>query len=122
MFSHLLPGYLCKSSLCRRVSAIVHITTIVITGSLGLAITMNLDLMISIARKSGIGNSAYCKVFGSVIFDLKTKSSRLSITMTPDQKSSEHWLGEDVEDTVEGCLRIRRDEVPTFTDAPSDRI
>ena len=42
--------------------------------------------------------------------------------MTPEQESTEDWLGQDVQDTVEHSLRVGRDDIATFRKSPSNRV
>lgn len=37
---------------------------------------------------------------------LTAKSSRVNVAVTPEQESTEHWLGQKIQDTVEDGLRV----------------
>jgi hypothetical protein len=57
-----------------------------------------------------------------VVVDVKTKTGRVDTAVTPDEKSTEDRLGDQIEDTVEDCLRVRRDDVATLADTPGERV
>lgn len=51
-----------------------------------------------------------------------SKPSRIDIAMTPEEESAEHWLGHDVENTVEHSFRVWRDDVSSFRKSPCDGV
>ena len=53
---------------------------------------------------------------------LTSKTAGINATVAPEQESAKDRLGEQVKDTVEDCFRIRRNDVATLTNAPSDRV
>lgn len=53
---------------------------------------------------------------------LTAKTTWLNTTVTPDQESTEDWLGHDIQDTVEHSLRVGRDDVATFRKSPSNWV
>ncbi len=57
-----------------------------------------------------------------IIADVKAKNCRVDVAVTPEEKGSEDWLGENVKNAVEDCLRIGRNNVSTLTQAPSDGV
>lgn len=57
-----------------------------------------------------------------VIVDVETKASGVDATVTPDEKSTEDRLGDQVEDTVEDGLGVGRDNVATLTDTPGNGV
>ena len=44
---------------------------------------------------------------GTWIADVKTKAGDVNIAVTPDEESTEDWLGEKIEDTVEDGFGVR---------------
>ena len=57
-----------------------------------------------------------------IIADVKTEASWVDVAMAPQEESTEDWLGEDVEDTVEGGLGVWRDDVSTLRQSPCDGV
>lgn len=57
-----------------------------------------------------------------VVMDVKTKPRRINVTVAPDEKSAEDRLCKDVQDTVEGGLRVRRNHIATLADTPGDGV
>lgn len=45
------------------------------------------------------------------ITDVETKTGKIDVAVSPDKKSTEDWLGENIEDTVEYSLTVRGDDV-----------
>lgn len=60
--------------------------------------------------------------FVVVVTDVKAKASRVDVAVAPEEESTEDWLGENVEDTVEHSLRIGGDDVSTLRQSPGDRV
>lgn len=54
--------------------------------------------------------------------NMKTKSSEIDVAMTPEEKGTETWLGEYVENAVEDGLRVGRDDVASFTETPCNWV
>src|SRR6187402_1969967 len=42
--------------------------------------------------------------------------------MAPQKQCTKDWLGKDVENTIEHGFRVRRNNVATFAETPSNRI
>ena len=57
-----------------------------------------------------------------VIANVKSKLIRVDIAMSPDEKRTEHRLGEQVQDTVEDGFGVGRDDVSTFAETPGDWV
>jgi hypothetical protein len=57
-----------------------------------------------------------------VILDSQTETSGVDVPVSPDKERTEARLGQEVEDTVEDCLGVRRDDVSTLTDTPCNRV
>jgi len=57
-----------------------------------------------------------------VVVDVETEASRVDVTVTENEESAEDRLGDQIEDTIEDSLRIRRDDIATLTDTPGDRV
>jgi len=57
-----------------------------------------------------------------VVVDVETEASRVDVTVTENEESTEDRLGDQIEDTIEDSLRIRRDDIATLTDTPGDRV
>jgi hypothetical protein len=57
-----------------------------------------------------------------VVVDVKTKTGRVNSAVTPDEEGTEDRLGDQVENTVEDGLRVRRDDVATLADTPGDGV
>lgn len=57
-----------------------------------------------------------------VVLDGKTKTSGVNALVSPDEKSTEDGLSEEVEDTVEDSLGVWRDEVTSLADAPRNGV
>jgi len=53
---------------------------------------------------------------------METKLSWGDGTVTPQEKSTEHWLGEKIQDTVKDGLAIWCNNVATFRKTPGDGI
>jgi hypothetical protein len=48
-----------------------------------------------------------------VVLDGQSKASGVNVLVTVDKKSAEHWLGQEVEYTIEYGFRIRGDDITT---------
>jgi len=57
-----------------------------------------------------------------VVVDVETEASRVNVTVTEDEESTEDRLGDQIEDTVEDSLRVRRDDIATLADTPGKRV
>lgn len=57
-----------------------------------------------------------------IIPNSQTKTSGINAPMSPDEESTEDGLSEEVKNTVEDGLGVRRDEVATLTDTPCNRV
>ncbi len=57
-----------------------------------------------------------------IITDMNSQSSRVDVAMTPEEKGTEHRLGQDIKDTVEDGLGIGGDDVAAFAETPGDRV
>ena len=66
--------------------------------------------------------STYCHIITSIINKFKPKTTRIDVSMTPKEKSTEDWLSQKVQDTIEDCFGVWRDQVATFADTPSDWV
>ena len=42
--------------------------------------------------------------------------------MTPEQESTEDWLGHNVQDTIEHSLGVGRNDIATLRQSPSNRV
>lgn len=42
--------------------------------------------------------------------------------MTPEEKSTKHWLGENIQDTIEDGFTIRCDDITTFRKTPGNGV
>ena len=64
-------------------------------------------------------NDAYRSLFlankrvAVVVLDGETEASRINVTVTPDEESTEDWFGQKVKDSVEYGLRVGSDYVAT---------
>lgn len=59
--------------------------------------------------------------FGN-ISNSKSETGGVDILMSPEENGSEHWLREEIQDSVEDGLRVGRDDVATLANAPCDGI
>ncbi len=57
-----------------------------------------------------------------VVADVETESGRFNAAVAPNKESTEDWLREDVENTVEDSLGVGSDNVTTLAKTPSNRI
>jgi hypothetical protein len=57
-----------------------------------------------------------------LVFDRKSKTSRVDALVSPNEKSTEDGLGEEVEYTIEYCFGVGCNDISTFCYAPSNRI
>ena len=57
-----------------------------------------------------------------VIADMEAKASRIDVAVAPEEKSTEHRLGQYVKNTVENSLGVGRDDVSTLGKSPCDGI
>lgn len=57
-----------------------------------------------------------------VVADVEAESCWVNVAVTEGEHGTEDWLGEDVENTVEGGLRVGRDDVATLAKAPGDWV
>lgn len=57
-----------------------------------------------------------------VVADVEPKVSRIDVAVAEDEKGTEDWLGEKVEDTIEDGLGVRGNDVAALTDTPGDGI
>lgn len=57
-----------------------------------------------------------------VVLDRHTNRGRVDVAVAENEESTEDGLSDAIEDTVKDCLRVRGDDVTTFTKAPGDRI
>jgi len=62
------------------------------------------------------------KVLLVVVVDVQTEPGRVDVAVTPDKKTAEDRLGQNIKDAVEDGLRVRRDVVATLAKAPSNRV
>lgn len=62
-----------------------------------------------------------CICFGKHT-DVEAKLSWCDGPVTPEEKSTEHWLGEEIQDAVENGFAIRCDDITTFCESPSDGV
>ena len=62
------------------------------------------------------------KVLLVVVVDVQTKSGRVNVAVTPDEKSTKDRLSQHIEDTVKDGLGVGRNVVATLTKAPSDGV
>jgi hypothetical protein len=53
---------------------------------------------------------------------VKAQATNVDIAMAPEEESAKDGLGEEVQNTVEDSFGVRRDNVPAFAHAPSDRV
>lgn len=61
-------------------------------------------------------------VVRSGLEQLTPKTSWLDAPVAPDQESSEHWLGHDIQNTVEHGLGVRCDDVATLRQSPGNWV
>ena len=57
-----------------------------------------------------------------VILDAEAEDSRVNIAVTHDQNGTEDWLGKEVENAVEDGFRVRRNDISSLAETPSNRI
>lgn len=62
------------------------------------------------------------RVGAVVVTDGQAKGSWADVAVSPDEKSTKDWLGEEVEDSVEDTLRVDGDDVSTLADTPCDWV
>lgn len=57
-----------------------------------------------------------------VVLDGKAETSGVNVPVSPDEESTEARLGQEVKDTVEDSLGVRRDDVATLADTPCNWV
>ena len=57
-----------------------------------------------------------------VIADVDTKLSRVDVAVSPEEKSAENGLGEDIKDTVEDGFAIGGDDVSPLGQSPGNWV
>jgi len=61
-------------------------------------------------------------VFLVVVVDVDTETSWVNVSVTDDEKSTEDGLGQEIKDTIEDGLGVRRDDVATLTETPGNWV
>jgi hypothetical protein len=57
-----------------------------------------------------------------VVLDSQTKTGRVDTPVSPDKQRTKDGLRQEIQDTVEHSLRVRRDDIATFANTPSNRV
>lgn len=68
-----------------------------------------------------VSNVSICIYFDRLT-DAEAKLSWCDGAVTKEEKGTEHWLGEKIQDTVKDGLAVRCDHVATFCKAPGDGV
>jgi hypothetical protein len=61
-------------------------------------------------------------IISSVVNKTQSQLSRVDVAMAPEKESTKDRLSKEVENSIENCLRVWRDDITALTDTPSDRI
>lgn len=98
-----------------------------VSGSVGNAVGGSIGDSISVAIGGSVC-STVAELFPDrrislvIVTDVKTQTSRVDTAVTPDKESTKHWLGKQVEDTVEDGFRVRGNNVTALTYTPGNWI
>lgn len=57
-----------------------------------------------------------------VVAKMKAQSGRVNAPMTHNEHNGKDYLGAEIEDAVEDCFGIWRDNITSFADAPGDGV
>jgi hypothetical protein len=57
-----------------------------------------------------------------IVAKVKTQSGRVNAPMTHNEDNGKDYLGTEIENAVEDCFGIWRDDVTSFADAPGDGV
>jgi hypothetical protein len=101
----------------RRSLCIAHLDSLSLTLGSNAVVAVRVDVG---ARSADLVLNS--RVLLVVVVDVETKTGRVNTAVTPDEKSTEDGLGDQVEDTVEDGLRVGRDDVATLADTPGERV
>lgn len=92
-----------------------------------------LDVLMAVDRCGAVGGASgsglvtvllalELEVLLVIVVNVQTKSRRVDVAVTPDEKSTKDGLSKNIKDTVKDGFRIGRDVVATLAEAPSDGI